>query len=134
MQEIMNMVDNYAKAVSELDEGLFRSLWDDSLQPSFVHPRGYSAGLENIVNEFFLGTMGLFSTRSLRPRDVEIAVNGDSALVFFYWNFTAYFKEDGSRKDTEGRETQYFVKVNGQWKLGHIHYSGMPVTGEREGF
>jgi len=134
MKELLEMVDLYVQAVNELDLDLARKIWYDSAETSFVHPRGYSRGLENIFAEFYHGTMGLFKTRELRPRDIDVLVNGDSALVFFYWNFTAYFKEDGSRHDTEGRETQYFIKVNGAWKLANVHYSGMPVTGDREGF
>jgi len=134
MQDILNQVHAYAQSVNDLDIELAKEVWGASLEPSFVHPRGFSKGLENIINEFYLGTMGKFSTRSLRPRDITVSVHGDSALVFFYWNFTAFFKHDGSQHETEGRETQYFVKVDDAWKLAHVHYSGMPVTGEREGF
>jgi len=35
---------------------------------------------------------------------------------------------------THGRETQVYRKVDGAWRLVHVHYSGMPVTGERLGF
>jgi len=134
MQQLMEMVDLYARSINKLDLELARKIWLDSSETSFVHPRGYSKGLETILQAFYLETMGRFETRDLRPRDIEISINGDSALVFFYWNFTAYFKHDGSRHDTEGRETQYFVKVDDEWRLAHIHYSGMPVSGEREGF
>ena len=124
----------YVKSVNELDHDLINKVWDDSLKPSFVHPRGYSQGLDNIVTEFYTNTMGLFSSRELRPRDIDIAIHGDSALAFFYWEFTAYFKDSGERLDTKGRETQYFCRINSIWKLVHVHYSGMPITGEREGF
>jgi hypothetical protein len=42
-------------------------------------------------------------------------------------------KHDGSPLKTEGRETQVLRKTDGRWELVHVHYSGMPATGKREG-
>lgn len=35
---------------------------------------------------------------------------------------------------TKGCETQIWRKSHNEWKLVHIHYSGMPVTGQDQGF
>ena len=35
---------------------------------------------------------------------------------------------------TKGRETQVLKKIGNEWSIVHVHYSGMPVTGESEGF
>jgi hypothetical protein len=32
------------------------------------------------------------------------------------------------------RETQIYRMTGGQWRLVHVHYSAMPVTGGRRGF
>jgi len=40
----------------------------------------------------------------------------------------------GSSLTTRGRETQIYRKERGQWRLVHVHYSGMPVTAGGRGF
>ena len=35
---------------------------------------------------------------------------------------------------TNGRESQTLIKVDDKWKIAHVHYSNMPVTGDKEGF
>lgn len=52
----------------------------------------------------------------------------------FTWDFFAKFSDDGTIKESEGRETQVMVKENSKWKIATVHYSGLPVTGERDGF
>jgi ketosteroid isomerase-like protein len=42
----------------------------------------------------------------------------------------AKLRKDGSPIATHGRETQVNRKLQGAWRLVHVHYSGMPVTGE----
>ena len=64
----------------------------------------------------------------------RVHVHGDAAWVEFYWDFVAKFKTGGTPLNTKGRETQIFRKLDGGWRLVHVHYSGMPVGGEREGF
>src|SRR5438045_649522 len=48
--------------------------------------------------------------------------------------FPAKFRKDGSPLTTHGRETQLYRKEQGRWHLVHVHYSGMPITAERQGF
>jgi len=63
-----------------------------------------------------------------------VDVSGDAAVAEFYWDFTAKFRKDGSQIATHGRETQVYYKREGSWRLAHVHYSGMPVSMERQGF
>ncbi len=76
----------------------------------------------------------MFSERKLVVRDLQVSVHGDSAYAEFYWNFEAKVRKDGSTLHTAGRESQMFSRTAQGWRLSHIHYSNMPVTGEREGF
>ena len=78
--------------------------------------------------------MGNFKTRDLVLKNVNIRIlSEDAAWSDFYWDFNATFK-DGTPIQTSGRETQVYKKEPDGWKIVHVHYSGMPVTGEREGF
>jgi ketosteroid isomerase-like protein len=55
-------------------------------------------------------------------------------VVEFYWDFVAKFRKDGSSITTHGRETQVYRRTPEGWRLVHVHYSGMPVTDQRQGF
>lgn len=59
---------------------------------------------------------------------------GDTAWSEFYWDFAAKLRKDGSPLVTHGRETQIYRKEQARWRLVHVHYSGMPVTGAGQGF
>jgi len=74
-----------------------------------------------------------FSERKLTIKDVVIHAYRDAAWVEFYWDFVAKLRKDGTALTTRGRESQVYRKNKGRWRLVHVHYSGMPVTGERRG-
>jgi ketosteroid isomerase-like protein len=75
-----------------------------------------------------------FSERKLTVKDIEVQVYGDAAVATFYWDFVARMRADGRTLKTQGRETQVYRRSDRGWSLVHVHYSGMPVTGRREGF
>jgi ketosteroid isomerase-like protein len=81
------------------------------------------------VKTFFEKVMcETFSERRLTVKDLEVNASGDSAWAEFYWDFAALFRKDGTPIETHGRETQNYRKIDGRWRLVHVHYSGMPVT------
>ena len=63
-----------------------------------------------------------------------VAVFGDTAVVQFNWDFRAVFRHDGQSLHTTGRESQTWTRTVDGWRLVHVHYSGPPKTGAREGF
>ena len=79
--------------------------------------------------------MGRFQQRklSIQQDKLHIQIFGATAVVEFYWDFEAKFK-DGPQLKTSGRETQVLQKIDGNWRIVHVHYSSLPVTGERQGF
>ena len=68
----------------------------------------------------------MFKTRDLKSSNEIINVYNDVAWVEFYWVFDASFT-DGKPMQTKGRETQILKKIDNQWRIVHVHYSGMPV-------
>ncbi len=70
-----------------------------------------------------------FSERKLTIKDVIIHDSRDAAWAECYWDFVAKLKADGSSINTKGRETQIYRKEKAEWRLVHVHYSGMPVSG-----
>jgi len=132
---IRSLIEKYAKSVDAADTALAAEVWLDSSDVSFIHPLGHEHGFEQIKQNVYTRLMGeTFSERRLSVRDVSVHVFGDSAWAEFYWDFAAKFRKDGSPLTTHGRETQLYQKEQGHWRLVHVHYSGMPVTAERQGF
>lgn len=129
------MVAKYARSVDEADTTLAAQVWLDSPDVSFIHPLGHEHGFDQIKQNVYKHLMSeTFSERKLSPRDVAVHANGNSAWVEFYWDFAAKVRKDGSPITTHGRETHVYWKMPDGWRLVHVHYSGMPVTQERQGF
>ena len=134
-EELRKLVDDYAASVNELDMDLAASIWSRTDDVTFIQPRGHQRGWDQVKNNFYLGAMNNFSQRDLKVSDLKVQLLGeDAAWGEFYWEFNATFKKDGQEISSKGRETQVWKKEQGRWKIVHVHYSGMPVTGEREGF
>ena len=75
-----------------------------------------------------------FAQRKLQISDLTVHLYENTAIAEFYWVFDATLRIDGTSVRTQGRETQVYRRAGNRWLLVHIHYSGMPVSGEREGF
>ena len=132
---IRNLIEKYAKSIDGADTALAAEVWLDSPEVSFIYPLGHEHGFEQIKQNVYQHLMGdTFSERKLSVHDVSVHLYGDAAQAEFYWDFAAKFRKDGSPLTTHGRETQLYQKQDGRWRLVHVHYSGMPVTAERQGF
>jgi ketosteroid isomerase-like protein len=135
VDKIQHLIAEYAKAVDTADVTLVREIWSNSPVVSFIHPLGHEHGIDQVAENVFHHLMGdTFSERKLSIRDVSIHAYGDTAWAEFYWDFAAKLRKDGSPLATKGRETQIYHREQGRWRLVHVHYSGMPVTGEGRGF
>jgi ketosteroid isomerase-like protein len=134
VDSIQHLIAEYAKAVDTADVTLVKQIWSNSPEVSFIHPMGHEHGVDQVAQNVFAHLMGdTFSERKLSIRDVSIHAYRDTAWAEFYWDFAAKLRKDGSTLATHGRETQIYRKEEGRWRLVHVHYSGMPVTGELKG-
>ena len=131
---IRAVIARYARSVEMADPELAGEIWLHGHEVSLIHPRGHERGWNAVRDNFFVRSMGeRFSRRRLTVRDMTIRVYGEVAWTEFYWDFAATFREDGRTLATSGRETQLFRKVEGDWRIVHVHFSLLPVTGAREG-
>lgn len=128
------LIRDYATSVDNLDLNLARKVWSTRSEVTFIHPRGTERGLENVLQDFYQNTMGLFSKRQLLADPAEIHVYGETAWSQFTWTFHATVKDGGKEITTQGRETQVYHLEDGAWHIVHVHYSGMPDTGALRGF
>lgn len=128
-QAIERLISDYAKSVSLADTALAEHLWQNSDSVTFIHPLGHERGWPAIKKNVYENLMGgLFSVRDLKIERPSVHVSGDSGWSEFYWTFNATLRENGSPVVTRGRETQIYRRENGQWRIVHVHYSGMPET------
>jgi ketosteroid isomerase-like protein len=98
-------------------------VWRTSADVSLIHPAGHAHGWTEVeeVYRFFGST---FSERRLRVRDVSVHIEGEAAWTEFYWHFVGKQRNDGATVQTDGRETQVYLRRDGRWQLVHVHYSG----------
>lgn len=133
-QAIRTLIERYRATVETLDQQAIEGLWVHDAQVTFIHPRGHERGWDGVWQHFYQGTMGLFSERQFNVHDIHVFQHGSVAYVEFYWDFLATFKTGGEPLRTQGRENQLLVRTPSGWRISNVHYSGMPVTGERQGF
>lgn len=132
---IKKVIDQYADSITNYDLKEAERIWQTDDRTTFIHPRGNEYGWKAIRDHFYGTTMHEhFSKRHLYVRDISIQVYGDSAVAVFYWDFPAVFRTDGTEVTTRGRETQVYERTKDGWKIVHVHYSQMPITGEKQGF
>ena len=133
--EIKGLIAKYTRSIDTCDVALAREVWLDSPTDTFIHPLGHEKGFAEIEQNIYEKLFGqTFSERKLSAHDISVDVAGDAAVAEFYWDFTGAFRKTGKQITTHGRETQVYVRTNGAWRLAHVHYSGMPVASQAQGF
>ena len=124
MERIDDLLKSYIESVNTSDEKLFREIWDREGSISFIHPRGYAIGFDEIVEHFRLGRMSTnFSNKNFKIKDIMIKYYGNTAFLEFRWDFFATMKDTNDEIHTEGRETQFIVLRDSGWKFSNIHCS-----------
>ena len=132
---IADLVYAYARSIDKADTDLAEQVWSTLEKVTLIHPRAHERGWDQVKDLFYVKTMlDRFSKRKLKVFDLVIFPYETVVVAEFYWVFDATFRNDGSALQTKGRETQVYHLLNDRWQLKHVHYSGMLVTGEREGF
>ena len=127
MKKIEKLLEKYVKSINECNLELAREIWDMEEPVSLIFPLGFEHSFDEIKENFYLGTMErLFSKRNLQLKNLVVKINEKTAFLEFCWDFYATTKETKEQVHTKGRETQYLVLRNGEWKISNIHYSQEP--------
>lgn len=129
-------VQTYLHSIDAADTAQGSTIFLTSPETFFIHPRGTERGWDDIAKDFYGQTMGEnFTKRSLRlVSPARIHLYGRAAVVEFEWDFNAVRRDNGQPLHTEGRESQTWIKTAQGWRIVHVHYSGLPVTGVGQGF
>jgi len=131
--DLDTLLDRYAQSIGAADSLLAKKFWSQDTEVSFIHPMGNEYGWNGIRNIYAMFANS-FSRRRLRYSDEHWTNYNEFAWVNFNWVFDATFSSNNKDIQTKGRETQFWKKVNGKWKLVHVHYSAMPLTVSERGF
>ena len=128
-EAIRKVLENYRLSINRADTGL------TGPEATFIHPRGHEKGWEEIKSGIYEMFGSRFTKRDLKSYNESVQLYGHMAILEFYWVFDATRSgEKPSQMQSRGRETQVLKKTGNDWKIVHVHYSGMHKTGEREGF
>ena len=127
------LLTRYANSINAADSALGKKFWSQDAEVSFINPLGNEYGWNGVRNIYALFSKS-FSKRKLQYANTRWTNYGDFAWVTFNWVFDATVAGNNKAMQTKGHETQFWKKVNGEWKLVHVHYSGMPVAGQGQGF
>ncbi len=124
-EALRGRVQEYFRMVSNLDTQIAQGLWAERDNVSIITPRGHFVGRESIMNDFLIKSFSTMQSRHLHSLNEVINIYGQSANVQLYWIFDT-IDAQGEKHQTRGRESLIFAKIDGQWRLTHVHYSRMP--------
>ena len=126
-KQIQQVLDTYFKSVNAADVTLASTIWLQSPDIVVVTPLGRTEGWDGVQRDLYVNFLQkAFLERDLRPSNVHIHVNGNSAWAVFDWNFTAKLA-NGQAFTSKGRESHVYEKTDRGWRITHLHYSGLPA-------
>jgi hypothetical protein len=128
-----SLVTQYAQSIDQADTLLAMKIWASTDEISFFSPAGTEYGWNGVKNIYKMFHDN-FSARKLSFFDLRFAYYGNVSWVTFFWTFDGTLKMNNDPVQTSGRETQIWRKVNYEWRLVHVHYSGMPVNFKEQVF
>ena len=131
--EFKSFIERYARSIDQADTTLAKQFWSQSPEVSFINPRSTEYGWRGVKNIYRMFADN-FTKRSLKGFNEKVTIYGKTAWLTFEWVFDATFKHNGAPMQTRGRESQIWHKEGREWKLVHIHYSGLPLNGQGQGF
>jgi len=126
-KQIQQLLDTYVKSVNAADVTLASTIWLQSPDIVVVTPLGRTEGWDGVQRDLYVNFLQkAFLERDLRPSNIHIHVNGNSAWAVFDWSFTATLA-NGQAFSSKGRESHVYEKTDRGWRITHLHYSGLPA-------
>lgn len=124
MEEIKQLVYNYAKAVHSQNEEEFKALWS-SKENILISLANQFNGTDAIYQDFLIGGIqSHYESIDLVVEKIDIRmIDENKAIVVFRYRTECIRRDTHEPYGIQGLETQIVIKENNQWKLMHIHYS-----------
>jgi ketosteroid isomerase-like protein len=128
--EIQHVLDTYLQSVKSADVALASTVWLHSPDVVVVTPLGRFQGWDSVQRDLYVNFLQKsFLERDLRPANIHIQVNGNSAWAIFDWSFTAKLA-NGQPFTSKGWESHVYEKTAEGWRIAHLHYSGQPAQSQ----
>lgn len=127
--QIQQLLDTYLQSVNSADVAIASKIWLQSPDVIAVTPLGRFQGWDSIQKDLYVNFLQkMLVERDLKPANVHIEVNGDSAWAVFDWTFAGKLA-NGQPMNTKGWESHVYRKTADGWRIEHLHYSGQqPAT------
>jgi ketosteroid isomerase-like protein len=120
---IQHLLDTYLQSVKTADVALASTVWLQAPDVIAVTPLGRFQGWDKVRDDVYVNFLQKsFVERDLKPSNVHIDVNGDSAWAVFDWSFAGKLA-NGQPFTAKGWESHVYRKVGGAWRIVHLHYS-----------
>ncbi|MFI3259427.1 MAG: nuclear transport factor 2 family protein [Rikenellaceae bacterium] len=121
-EAVRSRVQDYFNMVSNIDREVAEGLWAKSDDISIITPRTHFVGFDAIMDDFLTKAFSSMQSRKLHSLNEVINIYGDGANVQLYWIFDTVDAK-GVAHQSRGRESLIFSKIDGEWRLVHVHYS-----------
>ena len=112
---------NKAYAANDLEK-YFSFYTDDA---TLVIPTGDPqtvAEYRAVWKAFLDSGSGVANIHLYEPTSIRVSPDGQSALVYFAPTSVVYFDAEGTESDYHFAESDTWWKIDGEWKVAHIHY------------
>ena len=124
MEEIKQLVYNYAKAIHTQNEEEFKALWS-SKENILISLANQFNGTDAIYQDFLIGGIqSHYESIDLVVEKIDIRmIDENKAIVVFRYPTECIRRDTHEPYGIQGLETQIVITENNQWKLMNIHYS-----------
>lgn len=121
---ILELVEKYKDAIHTQDKESFKKIWTGT-DNTLISITNLFEGIDSIYDDFLInGIRKHYSKIDLISENTDIHfIDEDHAIVIFKYHTECIRRETNEPYGIQGLETQIMQKINGQWKLVHIHYS-----------
>jgi ketosteroid isomerase-like protein len=122
-------IAQYVQSINDADPALAASVWADGSDTSAVMPFGRFTGWSRVRDSLYTGFLQkTFTKRHLQQSNVVVRGDGDVAWATFDWTFEGTLAS-GEPMSSQGWESQVYRRQGGDWRIVHMHYSGMQTGG-----
>ena len=126
-KRVLEKLQQYIHLVHTQEEEDGIGLWADECEVSLISGAKQFTG-KRAIQEDFLGLIrNAYETIDLISESTDVRLLNDNCAVLIFAYHTECLRRDtGEPFGIAGLETQVYVKENGDWRLAHVQYSGVP--------
>lgn len=124
-QEILQVLEQYKKAVHTQEAEDFYPIWAKSCETSLISISTCYTGTDTIYQNFLLdGICKAYTRIDLIAKETSVRLlNENCGIVIFSYYTDCERRETGEPYSMAGLETQVYIKEPDGWKLAHVQYA-----------